>query len=222
VGGGVAKVEGARAQYRAAKPVPKDLGIDFAREFRVGYFGPEALLMTMQGTADARVAAGTADMRTARILGLPKRTWRDALRTSPAEPTISEAPILEQDKMTAVGGWAEPFPTTPLKLARCQNVVFLTARQDYQLISDLGTQVGGDGQRYVEETKKQGFADADAVWCADWANAAPLEVLSLPGTYKLTERTFRTTLESDRPFFLQRDSLAQRPTTPRPTCEKKS
>ena len=194
IGDGVKKIEQAKADYAAAKEVT-DLKIDYDQEFRVGYFGPKDLLDYASDKVAAEKAAGEMDVKTEKFFPIVGKIWRDVLQTSPAEPTISEAIPVEPNKVTSIGGWADPFPPTILKLAGCEHVFFITTeRESFNLITGLNNLLGAEhsatGPSFLQSALSRGIADADAIWCTNWNNYT--DYLSIPNVYDLSDKTFTT------------------------------
>lgn len=198
VGPGVQKIERAKKAYWNATD-KIELGLDYDKEYRVGYFGKAEQLAAMEKKV---TGSPNLDVKTKKFFPLPGFKWRDVFHTSPAEPSISEAMVLVKDKIVSVGGWADPFPSTVLKLAGCENTFFIASeRESFQLVDDVNRLLGGGHVKYVDGALAQGIKDTDAVWCTDWNDPKYREYMALENIYQLTENTFRLHLETNKPFF---------------------
>ncbi len=202
IGAGVQKLKDAKKAYwNAEKNIT--LGLDYEKEYRVGYFGTQGALNAIQKNVDLQKKSGELDTKTSKFFPLPHYTWRDVFHTSPAEPSISEAIELKENEIMSVGGWADPFPATILSLAGCENTFFITAeRKNFKLVDDVNGLLGGTGPEYLETGLARGLKDADAVWCTNWNDFS--DYLKPENVYGLSESTFAAGFESDKPFFLHR------------------
>ncbi len=241
VGNGYEKMEKAKAAYwKAEREI--QLNLDYANEFRVGNFGPNDKLESIENAIALERKKGPVDVKTDKFYGLPGFPWAVGLQTSPAEPSISEAaefnrvlkrwlelhPKLAENfpkavvaaakQLVSVGGYADPFPSTALKLAGCENVFFITTERDsFDLVDDINNLLGGKGSNYVNASLKRGLKDSDAVWCTDWNDSKYSEYMALNNVYKLTESTFKAGFETKSDYFLHR-GLSELPSVPRHGC----
>lgn len=174
-------------RYRQAQD-PK-FTVDF-KDVRFGYWVPEKLAAAV----DAGMAKGAADGdgKLQKFLDLGHNvTWRDVLRASPAEPGLSRAVPLADDRIS-IGGWSDLAPVQVLQAAGCDKVVYVTRRdaESNFLVSPtpidhLRAPLGVAEQLNMEEpdrlaiydlqNQQSGFARAlkaansrGAVWCTDW------------------------------------------------------
>ena len=217
-------MEDAKAAYWNAQEVT-DLKMDFDKDFQVGYFGSDALLALVGDRVSAELSKGT-DVKTEKFHPLPNKVWRDVIRTSPAEPTISEAVPLEDKVLTSVGGWADPFPATVLKQAGCEQVFFITTQRDsFSLVMDLTNLLGASrshrGTTYLQSSLKRGLDDADAVWCTNWNYYS--DYLSIPAVYDMSDKTFavnfyKNPASASKGSSFFKDLVTELPVKPRYGC----
>jgi len=212
VDSGVGKLQNAKEAYWNAEN-NIDLNLDYEREYRVGYFGKTSALNSIGKEVEARRErdGDRLDVKTGKFRALPDYKWRMVLETSPAEPSLSEAVEMERDSLYSIGGWADPFPATVLKLAHCDKVVFIASeRKNFKLISDLTDLIGGKAYNekmlatesipgWGDSSLRHGLKDADGVWCTNWDEFT--EWLSMEAVYKMTKSTFAAGLETSSPLF---------------------
>ncbi len=223
---GAIKMEEAMRQHWAAiKNI--DLAIDFEKEFKVGFFGRTSDLNTISSSVQYNLMNGSLNnIKAEKFTALPGYTWRMAMRTSPAEPTIAEAKIIIPHKLVSVGGWVDPQPATLLKHAGCKNIIFITGElESTDFLDSLNNLIGGKSynERLTSHKPIEGFGpsammegllDANAVWCTDWHHHRGTDLKSV---YDMSEISYRAPFEVRSAFFETNHYLWD-PLLKRPGC----
>ncbi len=172
--------EGAEKNFREAyaqyvKGVAPDWKPDFAG-VKVGYFTRAAEAQKLAQDPEAFTGK-----RLNRLVPLLNRPWREALRSSPAEPSLSGAQILS-DGAISVGGWIDLNPVLALNSLGCRNTMLLTrpvinatqgfapdiARRLGASEDDVGDIFSKDGDRQALSVFSRSIDAAKAIWCARW------------------------------------------------------
>lgn len=173
--------EQARIRYLAGREPKLNLNFD---DVHFGYW--------MSPSIESKVIANMSsnpDAKSKKFLNLGSNsTWRDALRTSPAEPGLSRA-VSISDTRLSVGGWSDLHPVQVLKAAGCEQVIYVTrrpgetqfivsqtpidkSRRPHGIAELLGLTEQGRKDIYDLTQPESGFSralkQAGAVWCTDW------------------------------------------------------
>lgn len=149
-----------------------DLDVNWADGILFGYFGPSQALDTIS----SQLPNLFSDAKSQRFFPMGPTTWREALVTSPAEPTLSNA-VPAGTELLSLGGWSDPIPTQVLKGLGCERVVLINRPGgigDFTI--DIAALLGASDQQiealYSVELEENsvdvGLQQADATFCTDW------------------------------------------------------
>lgn len=151
-------------QARAAGSPPPLVDIPFSR-LRFGYWFPSS-------------ESCSPHVRKCHDLGPGE--WFDILRTSPAEPGLSSAVILDSGDV-ALGGWSDLAPVQVLESLRgdgmCDEILYMTRRgQTSPFAIAVARQLNlEESDRYdlydlsnSQSAFSQALDTASGVWCTDW------------------------------------------------------
>lgn len=157
-------------------------------DVKFGYYGDRRSLNRIR----ARLSNLFDDTKTERFLSMGEVPWREVLRRSPAEPTLSNGvPIIEAASVT-LGGWVDMTPSQVLTAMGCDRII-LVNRPDgigsfvVDVASLLGiNQEGLDDLFDLEDPESAwmtSLSAADASICADWdaPNGTDVEALADAG-----------------------------------------
>jgi hypothetical protein len=201
-GSSVASYKKAVENYQAGQ------ALGFAPKFddiKAGYFGADADLRRV-----AQNARGYQDLRTQKFYPLGPQTWKTALATSPAEPSLSDIRPISPN-VYSVGGWVDLSPSLVLHNAGCDEVVYFTryasingigfAASIIQLLGaseqELQDLASGDPERNPPSSFSLATGEADGVWCTDWDNTEPYNMA------QHFEVAYRAKFYSSSPYFQQ-------------------
>jgi hypothetical protein len=165
------KYNTARKEYLEGKYPTGDIGFapDFS-DIKFGYWGRKEHL-----TKVASNPKGYTDAKTAKFTALPSASWREVLRTSPAEPGLSRFVELADGRISA-GGWSDLAPVLALRNMGCEHVLYVTregdesgfavkiakklglTESDWKTLYDLGS----------DSAYTKSLEQADGVWCTNW------------------------------------------------------
>ena len=167
----------AKASYFAAQDVSLDVSWS---DVGFGYWGSEEDLAMVE----ANFAGVMDDPKVAKFRALGPSPWREILSVSPAEPGLSRALELPDDRVST-GGWSDPVPTQVLSALACERVVLVNRRDGIGgFTTGVATQIGASESDLAEQfdlsDPTSGFSlslfQADGVWCTDW---------DAPGTFDI-------------------------------------
>ena len=149
-----------------------DLDVNWADGVFFGYFGPSQALDTIS----TRLPSLFSDAKSQRFFPIGPTTWREALVTSPAEPTLSNA-VPSGTELLSLGGWSDPIPTQVLRGLGCERVVLINRPGGIgDFTTDIAALLGASDQQlddlYSVELEENsvdvGLQQADATFCTDW------------------------------------------------------
>lgn len=158
----------ARASYLQGQPAALDP--DF-NDVRFGYWGQDSDLARVEANKNAY-----KDLKTLKFLSLGEATWRTALSLSPAEPGLTRALEIDDQRVSA-GGWSDLAPTLALKNMGCEEVILVTRQGQVQggfgpsVAALLGMDPAQDAALYDldgDSAVRQSLSEADGVWCTNW------------------------------------------------------
>jgi len=149
--------------------------VDFAPSFedlRFGYFGDQTSLDRVEDT----LLQNYNDTKSRKFLSLGSSLWRDALITSPAEPSLDRGVVLDGN-MVALGGWNDPVPAQVLRSMGCDRVVLVNRpRGAGSFARDVATLLGAspddlaslDNLTDINSSWTQALLSQDVSFCGDW------------------------------------------------------
>lgn len=172
--------EGAEKNFREAyaqyvKGTPPEWKPDFSG-VRVGYFTSADTAKNLEDDPEAFTG-----IRKNRLAPLLDRSWREIIRASPAEPSLSGAQILS-DGSISVGGWIDLNPVLALNAIGCQHTLLvarpvINAAQGFapDIARRLGASEKDVGDFFEKDVNRQPLSvfsksldAANGIWCARW------------------------------------------------------
>ena len=160
--------EAAHDAYVAGEAWTMDVAFE---DVRVGYWGQDAVT-----AAAVQNPLGFTDLKTSKALSLGQVPWRQVLSLSPAEPGLSRAYPMGQDRVSA-GGWPDLAPVLALRNAGCDRVIYLTRRgaesKFARGVAKLAGMTEADDKALYdlgnpESSFNRSLEQAAGVWCTDW------------------------------------------------------
>lgn len=149
-----------------------DLDVNWEDGIFFGYFGPSQALETIS----SQLPNLFSDAKSQRFFPIGPTTWREALITSPAEPTLSNA-MPSGTELLSLGGWPDPIPSQVLRGLGCERIVLINRPGGVgEFIQDVASLLGASEQQiealYSLESEESGLEtalqQADASFCTDW------------------------------------------------------
>ncbi len=161
--------EDARAAWITAEPIPFEP--DFA-DVGVGYWGADKELRTMDRNLDRRFD----DLGSNQFVPLGTSTWREVLKSSPAEPGFSPAVPLVSGALS-LGGWADPLRITPLEALGAKRTIGINRLGGVGGFTESVTRLLNATDAEVDalysttdpnSTFFVSLEQATGIWCTDW------------------------------------------------------
>lgn len=197
-------------RYRQAQTPNYNTSFD---SIRFGYWLPSSIAEQTQTQITAQ-----ADGKSKKYLELGTRAaWREVIRTSPAEPSLSAGIPLGEQRIS-VGGWSDLAPVQVLKASGCDKVVYVTrrnpesnflvspepidrSRRPAHGVAELLNMTEAERLNIYElQNPESGFAkaltSADAVWCTDWNHFSDQQIR------EMMEESYGPEMVSREPFFI--------------------
>lgn len=168
-GDAIRQWEEARAAWIAADPIPftpnfSDIG--------VGYWGKTKELNRMQRRLDRNFT----DLIPRQFTPLGPATWREVLKSSPAEPGFSPAVPLVSG-FVSVGGWADPLRVQPMTALGAKRTITINRVDGVGGFTEAVTRLLNASDADVDalysttDTSSSFYIGLDTVtgvWCTDW------------------------------------------------------
>ena len=161
--------EVARAAWIAAEPIPFEPSFE---DIGVGYWGKERELKRMDRVLDRRYT----DLGSNQFVPLGSASWREVLKSSPAEPGFSPAVPLVSGFLS-VGGWADPLRVLPLEALGARKTIAInrlggvggfTANVTELLNATPEDMTALYSTTDPESTFYKGLDQSTGVWCTNW------------------------------------------------------
>ncbi len=176
MGDAVPQWQDGRAAY-AEGSFLEDLGINYASDVRLGYWGAQADLDNIESNP-----LGFDDMKTQMFFSLGEGTYRQALSLSPAEPGLARA-LEITEALVSTGGWSDLEPTLVLRNMGCEQIILVTRQGDtVGFGADVSRQLGMTQAQEdalfatgTDSSVKRSLEEADGVWCTDWDSHGGLD-----------------------------------------------
>jgi len=161
--------EEARAAWIAAEPIPFEPNFD---DVGVGCWGKPRELRTIK----RELKRNFDDLVSEQFVPLGKSSWREVLKSSPAEPGFSPAVPL-QIGVVSVGGWADPLRVIPLEALGARKTIAINRLGGVggftEQVTELLNASEDDLNALYSTTDPEssfyiGLDIATGVWCTDW------------------------------------------------------
>ena len=159
----------ARTAWIAADPIPFEPDFD---DVGVGYWGDDRELRRMDRRLDRRFD----DLVAEQFVPLGASSWREVLKSSPAEPGFSPGVPLDAG-VVSVGGWADPLRVIPLTALRARRTITINRLGGVggftEQVTRLLNATDDDVAALYSTTDPAssffvGLDRATGVWCTDW------------------------------------------------------
>jgi len=188
------------AREKYLKGLPNNWAPQLA-DLQVGYFGTNEDLDRLQSNP-----LRLTDIKTQKNYALNNQTWRDALSTSLAEPSISRGVELStHHSHVAIGGWIDLQPVQPLLSIGCQEVVLQTT--EGSILGGYSDQVLGlFNPTQAERLKFNSLSDTEssvsqALTRATAINCIPYDKIAISDLEGLGNAGWNAPLYSRSAFF---------------------
>ena len=164
----IQKWEEARAAWIAATPIVFEPDFD---DIGVGYWGRESELRQIQ-----RRLRSNVDLVSEQFVPLGSSSWREVLKSSPAEPGFSPGVPLDAG-VISVGGWADPLRILPLEALKAKTTIAINRLGGVGGFTEQATRLLGANDAEIaalysttdqDSSFYQGLDEATGVWCTDW------------------------------------------------------
>lgn len=168
-GNAIALWQDARAAWIAASPT------DFVPNFSdigVGYWGNTRELRKIA----RKLSRNFDDLNSEQFTLLGPATWREVLKSSPAEPGFSPGVPLESG-FVSVGGWADPLRVLPLEALGAKRTIAINRLGGVGGFTEAATRLLNASDADIAALYStvdpyssfyQGLEQASGIWCTDW------------------------------------------------------
>lgn len=181
--------------------VPSPQSVPFApnwADLKIGYWGRATTLDRLLAAADS-----TRDAKTAKTISLGVTQWKEILKRSPAEPGLSRAVPIDDEKLS-LGGWPDLAPVLALKNAGCERTIYVTRTQPESpfaigIAKLLGMSEADQTSLYdlgnPDSSFSKSLSESTAVMCTDWNSFKDME------QDEMAVETYKAPIETKDAFF---------------------
>ncbi len=168
-GDAIAHWQEARDAWLRAEPIDFEPSFD---DVGVGYWGHPRELARMERRLQRRYD----DLVAEQFVPLGASSWREVLKSSPAEPGFSPAVPLEAGVLS-VGGWADPLRIIPLEALGARRTIAINRLGGVGGFTESVTRLLNASDAEVDALYSVtdpassfyiGLAEATGVWCTNW------------------------------------------------------
>lgn len=161
--------EEAREAWIAAMPIPFEP--DF-NDVGLGYWGQDKELRRMGRT----LSRDYDDLNAKQFVPLGAQSWREVLKSSPAEPGFSPGVPLASGTVS-VGGWADPLRVLPLEALGAKQTIAINRLGGVGGFTESATELLNASPNDInalysttdpESSFYIGLDSATGVWCTNW------------------------------------------------------